>query len=587
MRTIRKTDTIRDTVAAAACSRMQRAFVMLDRRITGRALAILYIVAVAISYVTLVVPGRAYTAVWLNDTMGLLDAANRVHLGEEPYRDFHFLYGPLVALIPGLGLDLGFSAGAAFAFDAVVAAALVLLVAVVAMPRRLSLPAAVMVFLFVWLLIVVPMGEGRTFRFVSWGTFYNRHGWAALIVALLFYLEPERARRYDKWSDAVALAVLVLFEIYTKFTFGLVALGFVAANLCVSPYNRRMSLICLLFVGLVAAALEAAWHFHAIYYRDIVMFVSLVPGGDVSTWGVVEMVVKNAPIILAGLGAWLALSAAGRRNPFDGLFVIGCIATGMMLRATVGDNDTGGRLVSVVALFVCLGELARRAEIDWAMTTGTRSAWRHHVTSLGCLLLFLVFVANESANRLLAWEDYAEKGVRAAFQPLPGTPPRLASFIVPKARGPSLVDWQAETRSASDELTQIRLANIHPRELTAADYMRTIIEGAALLRTTDIANRSVLVFDEVNPFTYALDMRPIEHGYPQFWLGNGITAKPALLPRSRDFFADADLVMVPKLPYDPNQLMIMERIYGPYLAKHYAVLKQSAHWTLWARDGGS
>src|ERR1019366_5770717 len=184
---------------------------------------------------------------------------------------------------------------------------------------------------------------------------------------LLFYVEPETIKPHDKWVDAFALAALVLLEIYTKFTFGAIALGFVAANTVVSRYNRQVSIRSLFLIVAFAASLEVAFRFHMAYWHNITEFVSWVSGGRLGSRAVVSILIANCWIILACLGATLATRVAGRRSAFDGLYVVGCILSSMLLRTSVGDNPTVG-LVALVTVPICLGEVARRVEAQEAAT---------------------------------------------------------------------------------------------------------------------------------------------------------------------------------------------------------------------------
>jgi hypothetical protein len=132
-------------------------------------LLLLYVFFLAVSYGVLVYFQRSYLKTWPNDVMGLIDIAYRVYLGQAPYKDFHLFYGPLVAVIPALGLALGLQGGTIFGLNALVAAGVVLPAAAILSARRLTLPAAVLVFVFLWLLIVAPMGEGRPPDEITWG----------------------------------------------------------------------------------------------------------------------------------------------------------------------------------------------------------------------------------------------------------------------------------------------------------------------------------------------------------------------------------------------------------------------------------
>lgn len=535
-----------------------------------------------ITYVTLVHFQKSYLKTWPHDVMGLIDVAYRVYLGQTPYKDFHLFYGPLVGLIPAFGLALGLQGGAIFGVNALVAAGVLLPPAAVLSARRLTLPAAVLAFVFLWLLIVAPMGEGRPYDEISWGTFYNRHGWAAFIAVLLFYVAPDQPWRFGRWIDAVALAVLVLFSLYTKISFGVMSLGFLAASLVVSKYHRDTAALAIALVVLAAAAAEAAFHFHAAYLRNILEFAARAQGGLGLQW-LVSLLIANTPIIAAAFASLAAARAAGRRAGIDILFLLGCIAATIVLRGSIGDNNAGF-LVALVAAPLCFGELARRAE-----AAGGAVGWKGHLASVGCLLLAFLFIAPEAENRVLAFSNYAVRVAgfdRRALDlgALPGAPPTLAGFLVYRDADPDLFELTGNGNAADAELLQAYRMSRSPGEsLTAEEYMRTVVEGARLLQSVEHAGRTVLTFDMVNPFPYVLGMRPGEHGYPQFWLYGSYSTNKGVVPTPEAMLGGADLVMVPALPYAISQLANMQALYGTYLRQHFDQTVKSPHWQLWTR----
>ena len=152
------------------------------RKSAGAVLGVFYLSAIAFSYLSLVLPGSTYVKIFLNDVLALLNASYRVFQGQVPYLDFHSVFGPFVFYIPALGLWTGLEPSAIFAFNGVVVAAFVLLAGGLTMYRRFPLPATLTTLVFLWLLIVVPMPSGGDFHEITWGTFYNRHGWAAVAV---------------------------------------------------------------------------------------------------------------------------------------------------------------------------------------------------------------------------------------------------------------------------------------------------------------------------------------------------------------------------------------------------------------------
>src|SRR3974390_1198888 len=71
-----------------------------ERKSAGTVLGIFYVSAIALSYVTLVLPRSTYVQIWLNDVFALLNSAYRVFQCQLPYVDFHTVYGPFVFYIP-------------------------------------------------------------------------------------------------------------------------------------------------------------------------------------------------------------------------------------------------------------------------------------------------------------------------------------------------------------------------------------------------------------------------------------------------------------------------------------------------------
>ena len=150
-----------------------------------------------LAYITLVMPNASYVEIYLNDVMGLTDAAYRTFRGQIPSIDFQSLYGAAIYYPAALGFYLDFNVGGVLGFGHFVTAMPLLIMVVLVSYRRFPILHSVILVLFLFLLIEAPMPPGGKYDVLTYGIFYTRHGWAALTITLLFYLEPRSIRRSD------------------------------------------------------------------------------------------------------------------------------------------------------------------------------------------------------------------------------------------------------------------------------------------------------------------------------------------------------------------------------------------------------
>lgn len=541
-------------------------FMKVNRRKTTAVLSIFGVFFFFISSYSFVYTGKSYTAQWLNDVMGFIDVANRIHLGQIPYKDFHMIYGPLVALIPGIGLDIGFNAGQIFGFGGVVVATILLLLGTISLPCRLTTAASFVILLFAVILVVVPMGDAQNSKNVTWGTFYNRQCWAFIVLMFLFFVEPEKIVWHDKWTDAFSLSILTILSIYTKFTYGMVAAAFVTANVFVSSYNRKVAIISMAFTIFIIIALEVIFKFHAEYIGDI-LWMGIAWGKDITSsdnFFMLNEFLKSTKLSISYIGFsisvyFLYASRYNRYSIVDALYVFGVIVATLLLRMTVGAKSVEAwSNLSIVSIFVCVGELARRVEYSKENSRATKYFWARHDISLVCLFTVFVFISGEVINRTIVWRVFVNESLKENNEHEVSL--RLSSIIA----APDYIDH-----------------DISDNALPTGTYMKTVLDGTKLLLSLNQHDKSVVTFDMVNPFPYAADMIPPVGGYPLFW---AFLADEAALPSPPTFFRNVDYVMVPHVPYGDDQLSTMTRLYGAYLAGNYTMIDRSLYWTLWESD---
>jgi len=220
--------------------------------------------------VILVLPGRTVTTAYLNDLVIFLDAAHRIVWGQVPNRDFHSALGPLAYYIPAAGYRLAGSFGAALPVGtALTTLALAPLLAHILVSRLtpiLALPSGA----FLLLILIVPMNLGESIASLSFAMFYNRIGWVALGALLLMYLQPLPGQPHREWRDRAAAALLTLVMLYTKATYGLVALAFLLFMLT-DRRQPRWAARALGIVLLTVLLIEIVWHSSAAYLADLLL----------------------------------------------------------------------------------------------------------------------------------------------------------------------------------------------------------------------------------------------------------------------------------------------------------------------------
>jgi len=539
-----------------------------NRRRNLAVLGALYFICLIISYVVLILPGSTYVKVWITDVMALLNGVNRVYQGQIPSIDFHSLYGPLVYYIPALGLHAGFELSTVFPVGGVLVAAFLLLAAWLTMYSRFSLLSSVLTTVFLWLLIVAPVGSGNDFDLISWGTYYNRHGWAAVTIALLHYVKPQNATLLDRWVDTFVLSALTLFALYTKITFGLVALAFIFCNMFVSKYHRDVSKYSIVTIIIIVAILELIFEFHMMYIRDIFEVTASNSMFRNGTWGIINLITAHAWVLVACGGVLLiTLMLSSGVILLNVGFILSCIIVSIMLLDQSGGTWNG--LQALIAVFICCGELARRAEAQFGAAGS-----RHYAGTLACFFLVLMFISEPVLTRTIVMHDYYTK---TAINPLPGLPAALSGFRVPVS------DLQDD--AGHDDIAHETLARYRTKiefQLFAYEYLLTIIEGVDLIKTVNYRGKTLLVLDHADPFSLALELKPTPNGRPLLYADSGIFTS-SHHPSGQEMFSGVDYVMAPVLPYSPATFNVLTGLYGDYLNEKYVEVKRSLHWRLLAQ----
>jgi hypothetical protein len=501
----------------------------------------------------LAAPGATVTTKYLPDLFVLLDGAYRAAWGQVPSRDFHTVLGPLVHYLPAAGFLLTGDFGSALP----VGAALFLLLLAPAMAHvltsRLRATIALPFALFLILIVALPINLGETVTSLSFARFYNRIGWAALATLLIMYLPPDKEGRRQGLLDALAAAFLVLLMLYTKATYAVVALLFLAFML-LDAGQRRWAALALAITLAVALAVEAVWRSSAAYVADLLL-AARVSGGVRGTPGqIAEHLLRNlTDYVLFALFAGLALWRT--RSPRDLLFFVICGVFGFLI---INQNlQTWGIITLYAAAAVAAERLARAEEAS----TGERR-WP---LGLGAPLFMFALVLPTIVHGLIALGMHAGLAVSRA-----GQDAALANF-------------------AGIRLVHLWTWGEHE---SATKYLSALRDGERALDELDPSPRHVFVLDLANPFSASLGLEPA-HGDSHWLLWERTLDAVNFIPPER-LLGNVRVVMEPKPRPTPNEQPLTEpasvraltglrQIYGPYIAANFEIVRETDHWTVYRR----
>ena len=352
-----------------------------------------------------------------HDVFVYYDGAYRVSNGQVPHVDFHTPMGAGCYVIPYWGWKIAGRFAGSLEHTSLLVAALLMGVGVRILASRYWLASSVPLLLFLTLLILVPLNIGETPEQISHSMFYNRYGWAGLTLVFLFFVEPTRISKASNWLDALCLGTLLVFLLYLKITYFLVALVFLPLLALKSPYNRRMVFGALGASAVAAGLLEIVYGLHLPYFRDLAMAIQ---ASGASRSAILASLVYNFREF-ALVAVSVAMVCLFRKESWIYLACIGYI---ILAGLAIIDQNTHrtGVICLLAALMISLEVLRRKSPTGHR---GKLDRSDHRLAPYFILGLVVLFMAQPLVFRLSAMAI-----IRSAFQHLPAESPSALEGIV-------------------------------------------------------------------------------------------------------------------------------------------------------------
>lgn len=432
----------------------------------------------------------------------IFDGIHRIEAGQIPGRDFHTALGPLAFYLPWTGYRLTGSYGGALPIAMAIAALVLGAIASRLLADRLRPPLALLFAAFIMLILAAPNNPGEPLNILSFDQFWNRIGWVALALLLVMWLEPIRRRQTFR-TDAICAAGLTLILLFTRPTYGLVALALLA-GLSLAPGRRRTATAALIMV--IPSALVISWLWGGLIpYLGDVWMVWQAGGILRGSWGqILDHVLANlADVLLLGLMAGIAMW----RQPSTGdlVFFAFCAIAGFWL---INHNDQRWGIISIHAAFFVAVELFLRRRDERGLPDG---AWANGAgVMLFSMLMTVPTIVHGTAA--LGLHTIAALGAN-------GRPVELGG------------------------IDRVKIADLwtEPAFRRANWYLGTVEDGMRALADARASGSRILVLSEPDPFSAALLLPPAPGTMPDMrWLAT-VTEAAHVPPES--LLANVDLVM--------------------------------------------
>jgi hypothetical protein len=511
-------------------------------RVPAMSLAWIVFAVGIVCALVLAVPGQTITTKYVNDLFIFLDGAYRIVEGQVPNQDFHSSLGPLAFYLPALGYALTGSLGAAMPVGMGLATVFLGAIGAHLIGTRMRAVTGIPLAVFLLLIAAVPLNPGEGIADLSFAMFYNRLGWAAVGLLLVLYLPAHDMSRRQTALDALCAALLTLFLLYLKASYGLVAVGFLVF-MTTGRETRPWSIAALIATAAAILLIEPFWRGTVTYLADVQLAREV--SGDIPD--LVRLVTIALPN-LADIAVFLVLTLlllAVRRSVRDFLFLGFVGATGLLL---IEQNFQIVGILTLAAGASVVAELLARAAPPPA-----RNGVGAGLPLLVGIMMLPVTVQNGAALVLHA-------GLALGQQGDPITLPGYAG---------------------------VRLAQLSNEGLyrNFSRYNQSLADGAAALASLDTEVERVVVFDFVGPFSAGLGLVPPRDDSP--WYHWGRTLHDGVYPPANEILADAKIIMEAKWPIEFWTASGMRRVYAPYLDSNFTLATESLDWRIYVRKPSS
>jgi hypothetical protein len=512
-----------------------------------------------------------------------LDGGWRLLNGQLPHRDFYSPLGVIPLLVSALGMVVAPPSASAVAYGTAVLLPVICLWSwTIARDRVPPVPAAAFSIMN-GLLFAAPRSLDGAFRATTYAMQYNRYGWALLgIVLLEVFLGPEdRVRANSKVVGPTSTGAALALMLFCKFNYFLAGAAALVLGAVLIGWSLRRFVILGLSFSSAAAVLLAFLRFDvASLGRDLVMLsgvqhtaarlgaILYVAGHTCSSvW------ILSIPFLIAFLDPlWSAAAGFGRFSYRAHAFPVAAILVlGVVTCST--NAETAGIPVFAVGSLIMM-ENARRGLLSRPTLHSRERCQATPLVTLTLLICayFLGSTFLPDVSSLVysgVWQRMNASEAHAANRMLA---PDLRDMLLPASN----------SASPGDVTTQILERDPASPGLAPCQYAAWVNDGIRLLTPHLTGGSRVFVMDWLNPFSFALLVRP-PRGDALFWhYGRVVDYAHAPLPGA--ILGEVTTILVPRRPLAPETAAFLTTYLFDAVATDFHKVDESALWILYQRN---
>ena len=494
-----------------------------------------------------------------------LDAGWRTLQGQWPHTDFYTPLGLSYFWMHGAAAWLwGLNARLVIRATLVVLP-LALVPALILSARRLGAFATILLMMVLAILITSPTFVDGPEQRVADLADYNGVGNALSAVVCLWALCPPRTSS-RAWGviETLLMSLVLLFLLYLKVTFFVLAAGTMAIGFVTVRGFWRSAIGAVLLVTLGSLALELLHPGLTAAYLADMRRTGAASGHLFRGWYAPEAVIVNSGvsvviIALAALGAWLS---PRHRWRICGTLVVVVAAIG------VATQNFGAFSAPLVVLVLLLAQILEQLPLGADPAGGLRPVLR----------------ATGVAVAIMAAGPFLRTQLEGTVYALKMTHARAQGVAVAYGQSKPLQDlvWFPDPEMGAYLPSDFTPASaVRWRAVLPVDIVSGILaDGIALLRRDGLDHMRIENLAFSNPFPYALQA-PSPHGVA-LWLDFERTFTAATTTPEQ-LFGDAQVVMVPKLWWwYYEDTAVLAGIAQSRLQQDF-VPHESQYWTAWVR----